>query len=75
MTPAFYPDSADSSGPPSPTALRFDLTRTTSNVSQETERTPLLQSSGRSRIRIQSALELGKPRLSRHHSFTGERLR
>ena len=69
MTPAF-PGSADSSGPPSPTMLRADLTRSQSNLSDE--RTPLLQSSGRSRIRIQSGVESGKTRLSRHHSFTGK---
>jgi len=68
MTPAFL-GSADSSGPPSPTMLRADLTRSQSNLSDE--RTPLLQSSGRSRIRIQSGVDSGKTRLSRHHSFSG----
>src|ERR1700712_5253307 len=66
MTPALR--SADSSGPPSPTFLRANLTRTQSNLSTD-ERTPLLQSAGRSRIRVQSALESGKARLSRGHSF------
>jgi len=66
MTPALR--SADSSEPPSPTFMRTNLTRTQSNISTD-ERTPLLQSAGRSRIRIQSALESGKARLSRGHSF------
>jgi chloride channel 3/4/5 len=67
------PESADSSSPPSPTFLRADLARTYSNISVDGERAPLLRSAGRSRIRIQSAVEYGtgKPRLSRHHSVNG----
>jgi chloride channel 3/4/5 len=67
------PESTDSSSPPSPTFLRADLARTHSNISVDGERAPLLQSAGRSRIRIQSAVEYGtgKPRLSRHHSVNG----
>ncbi|KAL2064176.1 hypothetical protein VTL71DRAFT_4670 [Oculimacula yallundae] len=71
MTPAF-PESADSSSPPSPTFRRTGLTRTHSNLSDE--RTPLLPTSaGRSRIRLQSAAEAPPrlPRLSSHQSING----
>ncbi|KAK2624809.1 hypothetical protein QTJ16_006002 [Diplocarpon rosae] len=81
MTRAFDP--ADMSSPPSPTTRRTDLSlvRTLSNMSDE--RTPLLSSGGRSRLRIQSAVELARPpprlsssrhgslRASRHHSRVG----
>lgn len=63
-------DSANSSSPPSPTTRRTDLPRTQSSLSHD-ERTPLLQSAGRSRIRLQSAVDLTKPLLSRHHSVAG----
>ncbi|KAH8780349.1 chloride channel [Hyaloscypha finlandica] len=72
MTPALR--SADSSGPPSPTFLRANLPRNQSNLSTD-ERTPLLPSAGRSRIRVQSTLEPGKARLSRGHSFNNGSLR
>lgn len=72
MTPGFL-DSADSSAHPSPTSRRTlpaDMPRSQSNASDE--RTPLLPSAGRSRVRIQSAVEMSKaPTLSRHHSVTG----
>ncbi|KAG4418814.1 hypothetical protein IFR04_008019 [Cadophora malorum] len=69
MTQAF-PESADSSSPPSPTFRRIGLTRSQSNLSDE--RTPLLPSAGRSRIRLQSAAEQTKlPRLSSHQSING----
>lgn len=72
MTPTTAP-SAETSPLSSP---RFS--RTQSAVSND-ERTPLLGPSGlsgagRSRIRVQSALDVGnnpKPRLSRHASFNG----
>ncbi|TGO74225.1 hypothetical protein BELL_0298g00060 [Botrytis elliptica] len=68
------PESRDSSAPPSPTAMRT-LQRSTSNLSDE--RTPLLQSAGRSRIRLGGAAETNRPYLpsslrgSRHHSRAG----
>ncbi|CZS93384.1 probable chloride channel protein 3 [Rhynchosporium agropyri] len=69
MTPAI-PDSADSSSPPSPTFWRTALTRTHSSISDE--RTPLLPSAGRSRIRLQSAAEPPRLlRLSSHQSING----
>ena len=77
MTPAVVLTSADNSTPPSPTTTRrIDLERTHSTLSND-ERTPLLHSAGRSRIRIQSAVEsaagtvTGKPLLSRHQSING----
>jgi len=73
MTPNFPTESAESSNPPSPTATRRTLQRTVSNVSDE--RTPLLQSAGRSRIRLQSAADAHthstKPHLSSRQSFSG----
>ncbi|KAG9237011.1 chloride channel [Amylocarpus encephaloides] len=72
MTPA-HPDSADSSTPGSPVHQRFS--RTHSAISTNDERTPLLPpSAGRSRIRLQSALDSmdgAKPPLSRHASYNG----
>lgn len=65
-------DSATSSSPPSPTARRAQLSRTHSTLSQHDERTPLLQSAGRSRIRLQSMVENTKPPISRHHSRNGK---
>ncbi|KAF7893727.1 uncharacterized protein EAF02_001265 [Botrytis sinoallii] len=62
------PESRDSSAPPSPTAMRT-LQRSTSNLSDE--RTPLLQSAGRSRIRLGGAAETNRPYLPSHHSFSG----
>ncbi|KUJ19101.1 uncharacterized protein LY89DRAFT_683043 [Mollisia scopiformis] len=67
---AHFLDSANSSSPPSPTARRADLSRSHSNLSHD-ERTPLLPSAGRSRIRLQSAAEAVKPPISRHHSVAG----
>src|SRR3954469_20676601 len=69
MTQA-VPESADSSSPPSPTIRRTTLSRSHSYVSDE--RTPLLPSAGRSRIRLQSATEPARlPRLSSHQSIHG----
>ncbi|KAH7412982.1 chloride channel [Cadophora sp. MPI-SDFR-AT-0126] len=69
MTQAF-PESADSSSPPSPTSRRTGLKRSQSNLSDE--RTPLLPSAGRSRIRHQSTAEQTRlPRLSSHQSING----
>ncbi|KAH6668861.1 chloride channel [Halenospora varia] len=69
-----HPDSADSSTPVSPTQK---FTRTHSTLSND-ERTPLLPSAGRSRLRLQSAAMDGAgttnarpPRLSRHESHNG----
>ncbi|CCD34967.1 hypothetical protein BofuT4_P082890.1 [Botrytis cinerea T4] len=62
------PESRDSSAPPSPTATRT-LQRSASNLSDE--RTPLLQSAGRSRIRLGGAAEINRPYLPSHHSYSG----
>lgn len=69
MTQAFPDESADSSRAPSPTDRRYHLQRTHSNLSGE--RTPLLGSANRSRIRIQSAADLPVGRLSRRQSNPG----
>ncbi|KAJ8068077.1 hypothetical protein OCU04_003651 [Sclerotinia nivalis] len=68
MSPNIPPESRESSAPPSPTAMRT-LQRSISNLSDE--RTPLLQSVGRSRIRLGGAAEINRPYLSSHHSFSG----
>ncbi|KAA8564000.1 hypothetical protein EYC84_011998 [Monilinia fructicola] len=62
------PESRESSAPPSPTAMRT-LQRSISNLSDE--RTPLLPSAGRSRIRLGGAAESNRPYLPSHHSFSG----
>ncbi|EPE32693.1 Clc chloride channel [Glarea lozoyensis ATCC 20868] len=68
------PDSAESSPPSSPTQQRAPISRSHSGLGHD-ERTPLLKSAGRSRIRLQSAaLESGTargPRLLRHASHNG----
>ncbi|KAE8446792.1 hypothetical protein EG329_011569 [Mollisiaceae sp. DMI_Dod_QoI] len=63
-------ESANSSSPPSPTTRRIELPRSHSTLSHD-ERTPLLQSAGRSRIRLQSIGDTNKPIISRHQSFNG----
>jgi hypothetical protein len=68
------PDSAESTPPSSPTQQRGPVSRSHSGLGHD-ERTPLLKSAGRSRIRLQSAaLEAGtarNPRLLRHASHNG----
>ncbi|PQE08207.1 Chloride channel 3 protein [Rutstroemia sp. NJR-2017a WRK4] len=69
MTPSnIPPESAESSNPPSPTMKR-SLHRSISNISDE--RTPLLQSAGRSRIRLGAVADNTRPFLPSHHSFSG----
>ncbi|RDW65448.1 putative voltage gated chloride channel protein [Coleophoma crateriformis] len=63
-------ESPTSSHPPSPTLVRSHppLQRSGSNVSGNDERTPLLRSSGRSRIKLDSGKQ---PQLSRQPSRSG----
>jgi chloride channel 3/4/5 len=69
MTQAYPRESAESSRAPSPTATR-GLEHSQSSLTDE--RVPLLKSAGRSRVRIQSAVELpGGRGLSRRQSNHG----